>query len=364
MPYSSNGELPPAVKNSLSDAEQSHWREAFNHALTEYKDEKTAFKVAWAAVKKDCPDVRWFEGWASVEKVDLQKDLTEQRTLHDLLKANIERGGEMSGFHQDQPYAAMHDVELKEYEPGVLGNYFCAAVYKGDQFYDGMWQEMKDGKLSAFSIRGFKDEKKSRTECDSSGCHQVLKMRIVTNLSGVPKGACPEAQLTALNPIAKSDSFFSQSADEMMSTCPDCAGIVRALVEKGVPESVAKQNLHALAKGLFDARKRSEGNMTEQDPKEVKKEEKPEEKPAADKPQEPAKNEEKCDKVGAKKDEPDDPTKAPAAPEEPKPKSDTLEAKLNQMFAMLSEMKRDIDELKLANQEAPEEKEEAPSKEP
>jgi cation transport regulator len=53
MPYSSNLELPPAVRNHLPLHAQDIFREAFNHAWDEYGgDEERAFRVAWAAVKR------------------------------------------------------------------------------------------------------------------------------------------------------------------------------------------------------------------------------------------------------------------------------------------------------------------------
>jgi len=62
MPYKANSDLPERVRNSLPSHGQDIYREAFNHAWTEYKNpaqrrtsddrETVAHKVAWAAVKK------------------------------------------------------------------------------------------------------------------------------------------------------------------------------------------------------------------------------------------------------------------------------------------------------------------------
>ncbi len=62
MPYKTNKDLPKSVIHVLPEHAQDIYREAFNHAYTEYKDpdsrksgvslEETAHKVAWAAVKK------------------------------------------------------------------------------------------------------------------------------------------------------------------------------------------------------------------------------------------------------------------------------------------------------------------------
>ena len=53
MPYAHNHDLPPAVRAHLPAHAQDIFREAFNHALTEYDEgDKTAFRVAWSAVKR------------------------------------------------------------------------------------------------------------------------------------------------------------------------------------------------------------------------------------------------------------------------------------------------------------------------
>ena len=52
MPYTKNNDLPDAIKKHLPEHAQTIYRMAFNNAYEEYNDEKRAFKVAWAAVKK------------------------------------------------------------------------------------------------------------------------------------------------------------------------------------------------------------------------------------------------------------------------------------------------------------------------
>lgn len=62
MPYGKTSELPDSVKHVLPAHAQEIYKEAFNSAFEEYKDqskrrgdadlEETAHKVAWSAVKK------------------------------------------------------------------------------------------------------------------------------------------------------------------------------------------------------------------------------------------------------------------------------------------------------------------------
>ena len=56
MPYASNEDLPPSVRDHLPSHAQDIFRAAFNNAYDEYSGdprcEEIAFRVAWAAVKK------------------------------------------------------------------------------------------------------------------------------------------------------------------------------------------------------------------------------------------------------------------------------------------------------------------------
>ena len=62
MPYKTVSELPESVRDHVPKHAQEIYKEAFNHAWSEYADkadrrgdesrEEAAHKVAWAAVKK------------------------------------------------------------------------------------------------------------------------------------------------------------------------------------------------------------------------------------------------------------------------------------------------------------------------
>ena len=55
MPYRTNDDLPPSVRDHLPDHAQDIYREAFNSAWRQYADsgrrEEIAHRVAWSAVK-------------------------------------------------------------------------------------------------------------------------------------------------------------------------------------------------------------------------------------------------------------------------------------------------------------------------
>ena len=65
MSYSTNEELPPSVRGHLPEHAQDIFRAAFNNAFHEHagdpRQEEAAFRIAWAAVKKQYHKVgsRW-----------------------------------------------------------------------------------------------------------------------------------------------------------------------------------------------------------------------------------------------------------------------------------------------------------------
>lgn len=58
MPYASNDDLPPSVRNHLPPHAQDIYRAAFNNAWAQYsarepwRHEEIAHRIAWAAVKR------------------------------------------------------------------------------------------------------------------------------------------------------------------------------------------------------------------------------------------------------------------------------------------------------------------------
>lgn len=53
MPYKTNEDLPKSITDHLPYDAQTLYRKVFNSAYEQYDTEVQAFKVAWAAVKKE-----------------------------------------------------------------------------------------------------------------------------------------------------------------------------------------------------------------------------------------------------------------------------------------------------------------------
>ncbi len=52
MRYMTNSDLPSSIKNHLPEHAQTVYRQVFNGAHEDYKNEVTAHKIAWAAVER------------------------------------------------------------------------------------------------------------------------------------------------------------------------------------------------------------------------------------------------------------------------------------------------------------------------
>jgi cation transport regulator len=64
MPYQQINDLPGSVKEHIPKHAQEIFRAAFNNAFGEYGEEERAFRVAWAAVKRDyekSDDGKWHQ---------------------------------------------------------------------------------------------------------------------------------------------------------------------------------------------------------------------------------------------------------------------------------------------------------------
>jgi cation transport regulator len=72
MPYRSNEDLPPPVRDHLPEHARDIYREAFNHAFAAHagdpRQEEAAHRIAWAAVKRSY--VKRGDAW--IARADLE----------------------------------------------------------------------------------------------------------------------------------------------------------------------------------------------------------------------------------------------------------------------------------------------------
>lgn len=71
MPYTTNADLPPAVRRHLPPHAQDIYRAAFNHAFAAHtldpRQEEASHRIAWSAVKRAY--VKGGDSWIAREDV-------------------------------------------------------------------------------------------------------------------------------------------------------------------------------------------------------------------------------------------------------------------------------------------------------
>ena len=200
MPFSSNEDLPSAVQNSLSDADQSQWREVFNAALEEYGDEETAFRVAWSSVQKS-GSCRHFEGYASVGVVDKQNDKISIKGLAEAMGAYLNRGGILLDSHSNRPVGQVYAYEVRP-KGDADGIYIYGTIWRNEALYDKVWNDILQNKKNAFSI-GADPTSKPRTVCDAEKCWNEYDTLHLFEISTVSDPANPGAYMESFNEMAK-----------------------------------------------------------------------------------------------------------------------------------------------------------------
>lgn len=180
MPFASNSELPKSVRDALPKDAQDVFRAVANRELDQGATEQSAIAQAWTAVKngwekndegewvrkqilKFNDEQRIVYGWASVIKengevvVDTQGDVIEPEELEKAtaeFMLNVRRsqamhkGGQIGtvvhSFPLTEQIADSLDI-LSDKEGWIVG-------VKIDD--DHIWEDVKSGKLRAFSIGG------------------------------------------------------------------------------------------------------------------------------------------------------------------------------------------------------------------
>jgi cation transport regulator ChaB len=187
MPYASNAELPPAVRNALPAAAQSVFRNVVNSQEERGLSTERAFRSAWAAlktqgwVKGEGEDAKWHKvekvlkfdterqyvfGWASVaiakdgsQVEDLQGDLIDIEDLEEAAYQFALEYRESGVMHKGE--AVGHLIESFMVTPAKLE----AMGLAPDSLPQGLWvgfhvpdtevfSKIKDGTYAMLSIQG------------------------------------------------------------------------------------------------------------------------------------------------------------------------------------------------------------------
>jgi cation transport regulator ChaB len=191
MPYSSNAELPEAVKIVLPEKAQDIWRAVFNDAFGEHGDK--SFAIAWAAlrnqgwgktadgkwahssgvaktyeveIKKSDDEKRIAFGWAVVsrdaqgnEVWDRQNDAIDPEDLEQLAYKYVRFYRELGELHLtggtgvivESVVTTLEKQQIWGIPSGCVPIGWWVGFYVSD---DDAWEKVKAGIYRAFSIEG------------------------------------------------------------------------------------------------------------------------------------------------------------------------------------------------------------------
>lgn len=153
-------------------------------------------------------DDRLVAGWASVEIVDRQGQIVPIDELNSALIRYSIRGAPLNYGHKNhQVGRVINWYIIKHPETGKWGVYIIAYVFKGEPIYDIVWEAIKEGKLTGFSIAGIAGETVRDMVKDVDGLMksaEILKKITITEISIVEKPANPLAVIEQVNKFAKS----------------------------------------------------------------------------------------------------------------------------------------------------------------
>lgn len=185
MPYASNAELPPAVRNALPAAAQSVFRNVVNSQEERGLSTERAFASAWSALKtqgwvkgdgdkwhkvekvlKVDAERQYVFGWASVaitkdghQVEDLQGDLIDVDDLEeaayqfakDYRSTGVMHQGDVVGQMIESFMVTPDKLEAMGLPPDALPQGHWVGFHIPDAAVFG---KIKDGTYSAFSIQG------------------------------------------------------------------------------------------------------------------------------------------------------------------------------------------------------------------
>lgn len=216
MTYSSIGELPTQVQNSLSDADQKIWMEKYNSSDPQTKDEiKKAKRDAWYACR-NLPSSFSFKATASADITDKDKERVDLDSIMKHIDDFIDAGGNIQYEHANYTVACCWG-----YEPitknGIQAIDIWGNLFGGDDgVYDNMRKSFVKG-VNSFSIGA--EGTLGRYQCDNKGCFVKRDVKQLMEISICKVPANSMCTLSWYNDSAKltksgSDDNINLSIDE------------------------------------------------------------------------------------------------------------------------------------------------------
>jgi len=151
------------------------------------------------------PDERIVAGWASVEIIDLQRDIIPVDVLERAMYKYMDRGGYILYRHSNIPVGKVLRWEIRKHpETGKLGVWIEAKIFDKYETDNMVWQAIKEGKIKGFSIGGIGKEQKVKVKTENGEEEADLITDIeLEEISLVEEPANPLAKIEQINWYAK-----------------------------------------------------------------------------------------------------------------------------------------------------------------
>lgn len=280
MTYSSNAQLPEAVRNALDEDQQTEWRDVFNSAYegTCARNDECASKISWSQMKKHA---RHFAGWATAEVIDKQGDKLEIDAFKKTMKKFMDLGAPLIDQHSNRKVGSYIGYEFRN-KGDVPSLWVEGVIYKGHRIHDATWEKIQKGEYPAMSIGA--DPLEKARECNEKMCWNAIKKLDLFEISVVDNPANGEATIEEVNHMAKShssDDYLTKSdnhntgdtmAEEPQTTEKEVDGggapAVEPTVEKTDFEAVVKELVGTVQKLAADVESLKNPNPPEEEEEE------------------------------------------------------------------------------------------------
>ena len=161
-------------------------------------------------------DERIVAGWISVEVKDLQGDLVPIDEIEKAMYKLMDRGGGIFYGHSNKPVGKILRWEVKKNpETGKMGVYVVAKIFRDYKIDDMVWEKIKKGIITGFSVGGT-GKQKTVIMKDDDGIEKPVRMLTdieLCEISLVERPANPYAKIDFVNAIAKSVDSFVKGKD-------------------------------------------------------------------------------------------------------------------------------------------------------
>lgn len=247
MSYNNIEELPPFVRLALKPEQAKTWMDYYNK-FSETMEPFDARRLAWKSLKNEDPDVRWFEGWASVQIKDQHDTTFNIDSLAKIMPEFIDAGGEFAVQHKSGTYGHVYNFEVRRNEEtGAKGLYIEGVLFRGLYRYDRLWEILQKRKADGdkipigLSIYAYA-EPKMEWICDDGVCGNQIIANELKEISLTFSPSNPEA-LGIVNGEARAKEEEMTKEEEIKeearqepggkeSELEKLAGIVNGLAEE------------------------------------------------------------------------------------------------------------------------------------